>query len=441
MQKHIGKPWKKCVAALVLFGIFFSGISSDRAYAVFYEGTLDDVPYYSSTQREESLMQNAMKDINGDDKTYTRGAEDLYQEASQIASTIENDVMSIIKDRHPSSPPASDRINELLIKIYDESYTIDDSEPCVPEEGFGLLNSIECQYHNWNFDLVTDAEGNIVFGDRLDVLVPGRADKALSYYHAEAKLEDKLTTLIDMLKNEIQNYQTSSMGQQDLLTVAVDVNGSEITGTDGPDILPEYTVASRDLHDLVTNERSLITGKDYTYWGNSTRPVTLEEITNDFRLLTYVRTRAINQKYQERVDSQLDLANKIRGEINDITGFVSASPYDMESTNQSMAEKILRFLALSSPLDKPVSATGQEDNGFDGKLGPDILDLIAYLNAPTIQVSPGSSYPSIEPVGSPSYQDIITQLFVIVAVLLPLLQKSRGSMPIHADFANDSTNT
>ncbi len=352
------------LTALPLIGVILLNVALVRQSDAAAQNNLRNIPYWSDPIKQNELMLGAMDQTYGNDEKNIIGADELYEQAVQMASSLENEVISIIKD--DSITNKQEEITKLVDAIYKEDLDYEDPEDIAE---FGILNHIEYIYASW-----------LVYpnGDGLDLT---RADAARDYYETEAQLSTSLQNKIDNLKAELTIYRNNSIEETELLTEATNFDTGDV------EYLPEYAVAATDLHDLVTAEASLITGKTYAYWGKTEHP-TLLEIAQNFRTISFIRTKAIYKKYETQKQAQLDVAYEVQKEVNDIMGYVSAAPYDMASLLITFKNKEFLFYALTSPHANCLLA----ENGFDG---------LSDATLPSITTTPPpapSPYSSVEPM-------------------------------------------
>ena len=87
---------------------------------VWADERFNDMAYWSDQDTQDLLIDQMNAQIFSgeyEDKTI-KGLEEFYSEALQIASTIENDVVSIIKDTKLSELEKQQQITALSEKIY-----------------------------------------------------------------------------------------------------------------------------------------------------------------------------------------------------------------------------------------------------------------------------------------------------------------------------------
>jgi hypothetical protein len=355
----------------ILVAIFLC--SNFAPAAVYAAAKTDYVPYWTVQHSdeddekpftEEVLQKQALDSIYTDPGTtegqYLKGAILLDNEAQQLAATVESDIIRILKQKNVTDKQKE--IEEIIYRIYRPSdkftETYDPENPALYFDQFGILNYItmylsacddaSCENHSWymppngqdqdeNRDENTAAifyyetESNIKkhIQDRLGIETqagPTQGDfiagKASTIIAELTKLQQALTTP-DYLVVTNEGYYTPPNAAS-------------------PESLPEFSRAGSHLFSIISKDQSLITGKAYTYWPWVTAPVShisLTEITKDFLTLSYVRAKSVFEKDKTQKEAQYSLANQLFKEVNDITGTIPSSPYDMQTVMSTLTSK------------------------------------------------------------------------------------------------------
>lgn len=384
---------KKMISCLLIGLILLSLIPFSHTQSVYAAEEFDNIPYFSDSELQGELIEitrdqiygnariegdTARIDLRNDIATVygtssvdydgvTKniiGSDELFQDSQQIAATIENDAIAIIKD---SGRDNSAELDALMDRIYS-------SDPDNP----GIVDHIESGYAAWT-------------------------DEEKEFYHQQAQI----TTTLDVQLTDLISATNAVRPTLDGNTETELTNDNPRDGEDGfaSGPLPEYSQTSRNLHLLSTNDLSFITGKDRTFWTSATNPptnsYTLLDIAETYRVLSYMRAKVVLEKFQAQREAQLGQTQSLQNEVNDILGYVSPSPYDMQSIVQAIRSKIYTTVAVTSPL----SGANVDDDGFAGASDPDIS--LPWLYEPT-EVPPDVS--AIEPVTWDGYTNFLTDI-------------------------------
>jgi len=384
----------------------------------------DAVPYWSDTQKQSKLMRLSQDHIFGDPTTQqdaaVKGAIILANEARQLQSSIESDVLNIIKTNR-SDEEKVESIKRLVYRIlapigqepFTEPYDPDDAKPYFGQ--FGILNYIGMYLtvcpHSINSENQEACKEQSWYGypngtNETSVMSPGdlfsRNQSGIDYYRRQANINRPLSEKIGFtpdssdgaytgsgLYQQIQAYltrlDTDPATMLELRTAAVHFDGTRYIGVDGPTevpgdalTLPEYALAATELYNIVSPTRSLITGQAFTFWGHqSATHRTLVEVAEDFRAMAYARSKAIYEKARSNKRTQFNKLNELTTEIISITGTIPASPYDMDTVVNTLIVKLNDIEALSGPC--PAEAA---ENGFRGcynaQFGVEVMDYINH---------------------------------------------------------------